>query len=334
MDAGRTTSQPRVVVAEIADPADANAGIESIDLDAVQLQAAPFEARRIAVRLEETSLLFHSATTRLRTRTHALEDVLAYVAFGPRTRGTADGLLVRQNMLLAIEPGAEISFVTESGWESVTVMLAAADLRAHLEARGRAREFHAPKGVEVLRASPGGARQLFAVGKRLATTAGRHPARFEGRSHRSAAEVELIEALLAALSTADEFEPDRADRTRQAYARTVKRVEAFVLGRTADHLSITDLCKVAAVSERTLQTAFKEVMGLTPLAYLTRVRLNRVHQALLAAVPSTTKVSSEAVKWGFWHFGEFARAYRTCFGEAPSATLRRRSSDARELPRD
>jgi transcriptional regulator GlxA family with amidase domain len=34
-------------------------------------------------------------------------------------------------------------------------------------------------------------------------------------------------------------------------------------------------------------------------------------------------VSSEALKWGFRHFGEFSRAYTRCFGERPSETLRR-----------
>jgi hypothetical protein len=30
------------------------------------------------------------------------------------------------------------------------------------------------------------------------------------------------------------------------------------------------------------------------------------------------------LNWGFWHFGEFSRAYKECFGELPSDTLRRK----------
>jgi transcriptional regulator GlxA family with amidase domain len=78
------------------------------------------------------------------------------------------------------------------------------------------------------------------------------------------------------------------------------------------------------VSERTLELAFKEIMGLSPVAYLTRLRLHRVRAALLAADRRSTRVSIEALKWGFWHFGEFSRAYKQCFGEVPSNTLRRR----------
>jgi len=50
-----------------------------------------------------------------------------------------------------------------------------------------------------------------------------------------------------------------------------------------------------------------------------------VRQALLAATQGSTTVSIEALNWGFWHFGEFARAYKECFGELPSDTLRRKS---------
>ena len=78
------------------------------------------------------------------------------------------------------------------------------------------------------------------------------------------------------------------------------------------------------MSERTLENVFKEVLGLTPMTYLARLRLHRVREALLAAAPGSTTVSTEALGWGFWHFGEFSRAYRQCFGELPSDTLRRK----------
>jgi transcriptional regulator GlxA family with amidase domain len=59
------------------------------------------------------------------------------------------------------------------------------------------------------------------------------------------------------------------------------------------------------------------------MTYLIRLRLHRVRQALLAGTQGSTTVSAEALNWGFWHFGEFSRAYRECFGELPSDTLRR-----------
>jgi transcriptional regulator GlxA family with amidase domain len=159
-------------------------------------------------------------------------------------------------------------------------------------------------------------------------TAARQPALFnEGKNERIAAQVELLETLLATLRVANDFEPTRSDRTRQAHSLIVKIAEDYALSQVDDHLHVTDLCRAAAVSERTLEYAFKDVMGLTPVSYLIRVRLHRVRQALLAATHGSTTVSAEALKCGFWHFGEFARAYKECFGELPSDTLRREPSE-------
>ena len=87
---------------------------------------------------------------------------------------------------------------------------------------------------------------------------------------------------------------------------------------------MSDLCRVAAVSERALEYAFKGMLGLTPVAYLARLRLHRVRHALQAPARGDKTVSAVALDWGFWHFGEFSRAYKACFGELPSETLRRR----------
>ncbi len=104
----------------------------------------------------------------------------------------------------------------------------------------------------------------------------------------------------------------------------MKAAEDYALAHVEERVYVTDLCRAAAVSERALEYAFREVVGLTPVAYLVRLRLHRARQALLAATHGSTTVSAVALEWGFWHFGEFSRAYRDCFGELPSDTLRRK----------
>ena len=74
------------------------------------------------------------------------------------------------------------------------------------------------------------------------------------------------------------------------------------------------------MSERTLHYAFQEVRGLSPMAYFRAFRLNAVRQELKTA-PDTATVYEIAQRWGFWHIGEFAAAYRRLFGELPSQTL-------------
>jgi AraC family transcriptional regulator, ethanolamine operon transcriptional activator len=167
--ADRAVDQPRVSVVEIVDPTDASAGIELMDFTAVQLRSAPFRPRRVVVQLHATNL-------RLRTRTSVRKDVLAYATFGPRARGTVNGLQVRPGLLLAVEPGAEATFVTDSGWESIAFLLAPSEVRTHLTQRRRESEFRLPKGVETLQVSAEHCRGLFDWGKRLVDLAEGQPA--------------------------------------------------------------------------------------------------------------------------------------------------------------
>ena len=319
---------PAVSVVEFTDPTIAGQGIELVAQDAVQLQSSPLRVRRVIVRLGGANVVFHSTNARVRTRTAAHQGLLAYVTFGPHARGTLNGLPVRPGLMLAAAPGAEEMFVVEAGWESVTFLLPPQDILMHLSIRQRASDFHLPHGVEILQVSAERAGRLFDWGKQLADTAARMPALFnEGNKERDSARVELLENLLATLGAAHDFEPARGDRTRQAHNLVVKIAEDHALSHIGDFLYVSDLCKAAAVSERTLEGAFNEIMGLTPMAYLVRLRLHRVRQALLEATQRSTTVSAEALNWDFWHFGEFSRAYKDCFGELPSDTLRRKPGE-------
>ena len=315
---------PAVTVVEITEPTAVNAGIELYALEAVQLQSVPLRARRVVVRLGSATVVFHSTNLRIRTRTTIVPGLVAYVAFGPNTQGSVNGVPIRPGMMLSAESGAEAVFVAEAGYESIAFLLPEQDLREHLAARQREAGFHHPRGIDPLHVDPERVRGLFGWGKRLVDVAARQPGIFnDGPRERGVARIELLETLLAALDDADVLEPSRDNRTRQAHGLIVKKAEDYVLARSGDDLYVSDLCRVAAVSERALQNAFKEIMGLTPLAYLTRVRLHRVREALLEGSQATTTVSAEALKWGFWHFGDFSRAYKDCFGELPSDTLHR-----------
>jgi AraC-like DNA-binding protein len=323
-DSRGTINPPAVTVTQITEPTAVNEGLELIDQDAVQLEPQPLRARRVIVRLEAATVVLHTSNRRVRTATRVHDGLLAYVTFGPHAQGTVNGLTVRPGFMLAAAPESEARFVVDPGWESVTFLLPPQDVRAHLAARQREHEFHVPHGVETLQADPDGARRLFDWGKRLTTTAARQPVIFnEGTNERRAASVELFETLLPVIGGADQLEPTRSDRTRQAHSDIVRIAEAHALSQVGEHLSVSDLCRVAGVSERSLEYAFREVMGLTPVAYLIRLRLHRVRQGLLAGTHGSTTVTTEALNWGFWHFGEFSRAYKDCFGELPSDTLRR-----------
>lgn len=321
--------QPAVTVEDIDEPTMAGAGIDLLDLDAVQLQSTPFRVRRVVVRLDACTVVYHSTNARVRTRTSVLEGRLAYVTFGPRAQGTVNGLPIVPGMMLAVEPAAEGRFVVDAGFEDVALLVHPQDIQDHLVARGRGGDFRMPRGVELLQVDAAKVRTLYDWGKRLVDTAAREPRRFdEGRKERAAAQVELLETLLATLDAASEFETTTSERTRQAHSLVVKAAEDHALSRIDDLVHVSDLCRATAVSERKLEYAFKGVLGLAPVAFLNRLRLHRARQSLLAAVPGSTTVAAEALNWGFWHFGEFSRAYKDCFGELPSETLRRKRTES------
>jgi len=53
-----------VTIVDIDDPAAANAGSELFDFHAVQLQSRPFKIRRIIVRLDTATVVYHSTMFR------------------------------------------------------------------------------------------------------------------------------------------------------------------------------------------------------------------------------------------------------------------------------
>lgn len=319
-----TDSLPAVSVVDINDPTEAGAGIELIDLDAVQLQSMPLRARRVVIHLGSVWVVYYSTNLRIRTRTRTRNGLVAYDAYGPQTRGTVNGQLVGPGRMVAFEPGAEVTFVAEGGWESFAVLLPPSEVLEHLLARKLEAAICVPHGTELLQVDPVEADALFSWGKRLVDLAVRQPGLFDDPGPgRINARHELLERLLATLRVAAERGHGPINRTREERSRIVRVAEDYAMAHVDDHVYLTDLCKAAGVGERSLEYAFKSVMGMTPMTYLTRLRLHRVHEALLSAPRNSTTVTAEALNWGFWHLGEFSRAYKNCFGESPSETLRR-----------
>lgn len=106
--------------------------------------------------------------------------------------------------------------------------------------------------------------------------------------------------------------------------RTVKRTLDAMHAEPARQFTVGDLAQIAGVGVRVLQESFRRHVGVSPLAYLRRLRLDGVHLELSRSDPWQVNVSEVAYRWGFTHLGRFAGAYRARFGESPSQTLRDR----------
>jgi AraC-like DNA-binding protein len=313
---------PAVTVHAITDPMAVSEDLDVLEQDAVKLERSPLRARRIAVRLGSSVLLFQTTNLAIRTRTTLQGEMTAFVAFGPSATGTLNGRSIRPDRIVAGSPGVRVEFVVGAGYESVSVLVAPEDLRALVPSRWRVDRAPAAPDIELLQSTAGS--RLFDCGKQIACAAAARPELFEDVYAKAGAKAELFKVLDSTLRSAVAAEPETRDATRRAYSRVVQTAEDYALKHPAEPLYMINLCKAASVSERTLQNAFKEIMGMTPVAFLTRLRLHRVRRALRAANDHSTTVSAEARKWGFWHLGEFPRAYRDCFGELPSDTLKGR----------
>jgi len=103
----------------------------------------------------------------------------------------------------------------------------------------------------------------------------------------------------------------------------VRTAEACLLRRLASVLYVEDVCREVGVPERTLDAAFRAVLGTSPMRYLEILRAHAVFLDLRrtdADAPHT--VRDAETRAGVTHGARFARRYRSVFGENPTDTFR------------
>jgi AraC-like DNA-binding protein len=106
----------------------------------------------------------------------------------------------------------------------------------------------------------------------------------------------------------------------------VRRAEDFMREHAADPVRIAEVAAEAGCSVRTLNAVFKRFRGVTPLAALHEVRLDKAYSAL-SRDDDTTPVRAVAQKYGFTNSARFVAAFCRRFGETP-ADVRRKASRA------
>ena len=89
----------------------------------------------------------------------------------------------------------------------------------------------------------------------------------------------------------------------------VKRALAYMRGNLAEKITLSDVVSASATSERTLLKQFKKCVGLSPLVYLRRYRLNAARHELLTE-GSDEAIADIAIRCGYPHLGRFAGEYR------------------------
>ncbi|GCE00844.1 helix-turn-helix transcriptional regulator [Embleya hyalina] len=105
------------------------------------------------------------------------------------------------------------------------------------------------------------------------------------------------------------------------YPRSLRAALAFIEANLAEHIGLGDIADAAGCSPRTLGSAFRDRLGLSPMSYVRNLRLDRIREDILA---SDDPVGTIAYRWGVSHLGRFAGEYRDRFAELPSHTAIRR----------
>lgn len=111
------------------------------------------------------------------------------------------------------------------------------------------------------------------------------------------------------------------DGPQPDHPRSLRTALAFIEANLTEHIALGDIAKAADCAPRTISSAFRDRLGLSPMSYVRNLRLDRIRQDILT---TTDNVGTIAYRWGVSHLGRFAGDYHSRFHELPSDTAVRR----------
>lgn len=143
---------------------------------------------------------------------------------------------------------------------------------------------------------------------------------------RSAIRASLADQFVVAMADfgSERADPERATRVARVQQRiAVERAREYIRRKLDEPLPLSELCRYAHVQSRSLEYGFREITGLSPIAYVKSLRLNAVRRDLSRTDAADHSISQIALDHGFWHLSQFAADYRKFFGETPTSTRHR-----------
>ncbi|MBL9088163.1 MAG: helix-turn-helix transcriptional regulator [Planctomycetia bacterium] len=244
--------------------------------------------------------------------------------------GLVNGRRVGTGSVVVWRPGATYDGVAPAGDRWVTVLVPWDELprRPGIARRGASWRWRTSLLLTELR--PDEADIARALSERTRTLAHERPDRVPATvaAELRARWLELVGALFArAVPTPA---PRGATWSATLDVRAADRYLRSHLGAT---IYLADVSRATGVPPRTLQAAFRHVLGCSPMAYLETLRLHAALRALRTpggAVPET--VREVAARFGFRHYPRFSAAFRARFVARPGAILRAARAGRAEAP--
>ncbi|UOA28906.1 helix-turn-helix domain-containing protein [Pseudosulfitobacter sp. DSM 107133] len=101
-------------------------------------------------------------------------------------------------------------------------------------------------------------------------------------------------------------------------SQRLDRLVGYVRDNLKEPITLSDMARAAALSERQLNVLCHEAFDQSPMQWLRGLRLDAIRETILNAPPQN--LSALAMQFGFFHLGRFATYYKQRFGELPSQT--------------
>ncbi len=103
--------------------------------------------------------------------------------------------------------------------------------------------------------------------------------------------------------------------------KAIDKIIEFQKSHPFELLTLNDLEKISGLSCRALQYEFKKRLGLSPMQWLKKERLNKARELLLNKNSEDT-ITTIAMNFGFASSSLFSKYYYEEFGELPSHTIK------------
>jgi AraC-like DNA-binding protein len=229
-----------------------------------------------------------------------------------------DGRELPQHEIIITGSGVPIHFRSSGACHWGAISLSLQDLAAAQAITGR--EFIAPFFTQFIRPPPAFLARLSNLHGAAAHLARTAPDILVHPEVARALEQGLVHAMVSCISGGEAAE---TGSVRHRHAVIMRRLEEVLEANPDRTLYVAELCGAAGASGRTLRACCQEHLGMRPTRYLWLRRMHLARRALRMADPAAASVTEIATSYGFWELGRFSVAYRSLFGESPSASLRR-----------
>jgi len=236
-----------------------------------------------------------------------------------------DGRELPQHEIIVIGFGSPVHFRSSGACHWSAMSLSLRDLAAASQVI-TGREFIAPHLTQFVSPPPAFLARLSSLHEAAGHLTKTAPDILAHPEVARALEQGLVQAMVSCLSGGETAESSGAHHRHTVIMRRLEEVLEANPDRT---LYVAELCGAAGASGRTLRLCCQEHLGMSPARYLWLRRMHLARRALRMADPAAASVTEVATSYGFWELGRFSVAYRSLFGESPSASLRRPPDDPR-----